>query len=313
MRTLDCRPSPCATSTASIEMLREVLQGRTYEAVAVRFDLSRTAVERRVKGLAAELVERVGVDGLDRSATRFVQRLRAQRRAVLEALERLESAVPSTGRARRVVSEEEVERGAARIGIRSEQPSRDQALFYLLFATGARPLEVARLVVGDYLQPDGRVRISSEMRAEVSISGRRRPLYFSSPRLNAAMDRYLAERSGSGSNDSPTKAYRGLEPWSPLFVDAAGEGFIITRTMTEGRSRFLCRQILETYRRLFRQADMPDVTPVSARRMLASRLHARGGDEEQLGLLFGLSSRRSVRRLLPAKRLSVSELMLEGR
>lgn len=35
----------------SVEMLRAVIGGDTYETVAVRFGISRTAVERRIKSV----------------------------------------------------------------------------------------------------------------------------------------------------------------------------------------------------------------------------------------------------------------------
>ena len=48
----------------SVEMLRAVVGGETYEAVAARFGVSRTAVERRIKSVAVQLTQVVGVDGL---------------------------------------------------------------------------------------------------------------------------------------------------------------------------------------------------------------------------------------------------------
>ena len=44
--------------------------------------------------------------------------------------------------------------------------------------------EIARLAVRDYLDVDGGVRQESEMRAEVAITGKTRPLHFSSNRLD---------------------------------------------------------------------------------------------------------------------------------
>ena len=47
----------------SIAMLRAVVDGETYEAVAERFGLSRTAVERRIKTIAVKLTQVVGIEG----------------------------------------------------------------------------------------------------------------------------------------------------------------------------------------------------------------------------------------------------------
>ena len=69
-------------------MLREVLDGATYEAVAQRFGVSRTAVERRIKSIAVQLTQAGGVDGLSQEAAGFVRRLRSRRDAIHAALER---------------------------------------------------------------------------------------------------------------------------------------------------------------------------------------------------------------------------------
>jgi len=54
----------------SVEMLRAVIGGETYEAVAMRFGVSRTAVERRIKSVAVQLTQVVGVDGLKEESER---------------------------------------------------------------------------------------------------------------------------------------------------------------------------------------------------------------------------------------------------
>ena len=41
----------------SIQMLRSVVDGATYEAVALQFGISRTAVERRIKSIAVQLTQ----------------------------------------------------------------------------------------------------------------------------------------------------------------------------------------------------------------------------------------------------------------
>jgi hypothetical protein len=80
----------------SVEMLRAVIGGETYEAVAVRFGVSRTAVERRIKSVAVQLTQVVGVDGLKEEGAAFVRRLRLHRDAILVALEGLRA--PAAGR-----------------------------------------------------------------------------------------------------------------------------------------------------------------------------------------------------------------------
>jgi integrase len=162
----------------TIQMLREVIDGDPYATVAQRWGLSRSAVDRRIKGLAVQLTQAVGVDGLQESGAAFVKRLRMHRDAILQALEHFDPAQVSSQREARVLKPGEVDLGARRVRSRSTRPLHDLALYYLPFATGLRPLEVARLTVGDYLLEDGSVRRESRVRADVAINGRDRPLFW---------------------------------------------------------------------------------------------------------------------------------------
>ena len=132
-------------------------------------------MERRVKGIAARLSKEVGVEGLSEGGAAFVCRLRQKREAILFALERFEPHPHCGERSVRVVSTEEIAQAVHRIRGRSAQPARDIALFYMLFATGARPLEIARLELRDYLNADGSVRRESEFRSDATITDRQVP------------------------------------------------------------------------------------------------------------------------------------------
>ncbi|MFZ2390033.1 MAG: hypothetical protein WAW69_19725, partial [Polaromonas sp.] len=75
------------TAMQSVGMLKAVISGETYEVVAARFGKSRTAVERRIKVVAAQLSKVVGIQGLSEEGAAFVRRLRMHRGAILTALE----------------------------------------------------------------------------------------------------------------------------------------------------------------------------------------------------------------------------------
>ena len=62
-----------SSSARSVEMLKAVIDGRTYDAVAVDFGITRTAVERRVKGIATRLSAEVGIAGLNEGGAAFVE------------------------------------------------------------------------------------------------------------------------------------------------------------------------------------------------------------------------------------------------
>ena len=107
----------------SVQMLRAVVGGETYEAVAGCFGVSRTAVERRIKSIAVQLTQVVGVDGLKEEGAAFVRRLRLHRDAILVALAGFEPLPPKSGRPARVLSSPEVAQGAVRIKGRTNRKS----------------------------------------------------------------------------------------------------------------------------------------------------------------------------------------------
>jgi len=310
---MGAEPELESTSIArSIHMLKLVLDGSTYEAVARQNGLTRTAIERRVKDLARQLIRAAGIAGLNEDNIGFVRRLRAHRDGLLQALDRIEAgalAIPHRGQAIRVYSTEEIVAAADRVRAYSQQPLRDVALFLLLFASGASPLEIARLRVGDYLEAGGEVRRISELRADVAINGAARPLHFASTRLNTVLLPYVLERADADRQDQP---YRGLDPDQPLFLAAGGHGFQISAYVQGGQHRFLCRPILETYRRIFRHARLPGGgSPRAVRATIASRLYARGADDGDVGLLLGIAQRSSVRQRFPRTKPTFRELVEE--
>ena len=307
----DNAPEPKRDRTLSIEMLRAVLNDQTYEAVAALHGITRTAVERRIKSVARRLAAIACIEGLNEDGAAFVRRLRIHRLAVLTALDTFDpldaSAVPAQTDTH-ILLEEQITTGAQRIRTRSHQPLEDLALYYMLFATAARPLEIARLEVRDYLDADGKVRRTSEIREEVAITGRSRPLYFRSARLDEAMAGYLAERALGQHGMGTQGRFGGFEPTSRLFLSPTGLGFEITPYGDAGQRRFLCRAIQETYRKLFRYAGFKRVTALTVRHTVADRLYARGADESQVGLLLGIAERSAVREQFPRRLPTMDEL-----
>lgn len=296
----------------SIEMLRAVIDGATYETVAACFGVSRTAVERRIKSVAVQLTQVVGVDGLKEEGAAFVRRLRLHREAILAALEDFEPQPPVGARPASVLSPSEVTQGAVRIKGRTQRTWHDLALYYLLFATGLRPLETARLEVRDYLNADGSVRRESELRAEAAINGKLRPLYFSSRRLDDVLAAYLRERCEAGHGLGEPGTYRGLDLNSRLFLSPRGEPYrIVPNNDAPGQNRHVCRALLEIYRKLFRYAELKGLSAQSARLTLISRMYERGADEEQVGIILGIGERSAVRELLPRPRPTLAELLDE--
>ncbi|RJG00587.1 site-specific integrase [Noviherbaspirillum sedimenti] len=286
----------------SIAMLQDVVNGKTYEAVAAAYGLTRTAIERRVKTAALRLFREAGIDGINEDGLAFVQRLRACRTAITAAIQRYEPRRADRKRVGRILSDQDIEMAIQRTRQRSPCAQRDVALLCVLLTTGARPLEIARLEVRDYLEADGSVREESVMRSEVAVNRRSRPLFFASDKVREAMDRYLTDRTGGHPGVAGTLPYRGLAPDSRLFLTEKGMPFEIHCHGAQGQRRFLCRGILDTYRKIFRRIGLPGASALSVRRTVANRLYERGAAEDQIGEILGISEKKSVRELLPRQR-----------
>jgi hypothetical protein len=114
---------------------------------------------------------------------------------------------------------------------------------------------------------------------------------------------------GQGLGAAPT--FRGLDPASRLFLTATGDPFPITPYGAPGQQRYLCRPILETYRKVFRYAELEGATALSVRRTFVARLYDRGADEDQVGVVLGIGERRAVREQFPRTRPTMARLVQE--
>jgi len=295
----------------SIAMLRAVVDGETYEAVAERFGLSRTAVERRIKSIAVKLTQVVGVDGLKEEGAAFVRRLRLHRESIIAALAHFAPPPLPSSRPSRILTLDEITQGALRIKGRSNRTWHDLALYYFPFATGLRPLEIARLEIRDYLTPDGSIRRKSALRPEAAINGKSRPLYFSSSRLNDVLGAYLDERIQIGHGVGQDDSYRTLAPESRIFLAPNGEPYRITPNGEKDQNRSVCRALLEIYRKLFRYAELKGLSAQSARLTVMSRMYQRGADEDQVGAILGIAERSAVRERMPRPKPTLDDLLEE--
>lgn len=295
----------------SIAVLKAVLAGETYDVVAATYGLTRTAIEHRVKRLAKLLQRQVGIQGLNPDATGYVHKLRAFRGEVEAAIVRFEAGESAPIAPPLVLSDKDVRTMIHRAGQRSPTALRDMALIHVVLATGARPLEVARLEIVDYLNPDGSVRSCSEMRASVSVNRKVRPLFFRSAPAVKAINAYLEHRlAESGRPPDSGVPYRGFAPSDRLFLNDAGMPYVVHCHEVDGRPRFLCRQMLDTYRKIFKRINIHGMSALTLRRTVARRLDARGADEEQIGLILGITEKQAVRELLP-QRPDIVDLMTD--
>lgn len=280
-------------------MLAMVLgDGDTFVAAGEAFGVGRSTAERTVKKLLTEVARDVEIPGMDGDAPMSLQRLRQVKDEVLAAVAAWE---PSSNVRDFVLSAEDLGAGVARVRSRSENANRDIALIFVLLSTGAKPIEIARLQVRDYLNADGSVRTNSELRDMVTTNGKCRPLHFTSARVREAIDSYLTERRRRGIGTVVDQSYRGLNPESGLFLTESGRPFEITARSANDK-RLTCRLMISTFRTIFLRAGWPGFTAQAARQNVARRLTGRGADVDQVGRLLGLTSQRAVKRLLQGAR-----------
>jgi integrase len=296
------------------KMLSSVLlDGLSYREAGAPFGVGRSTVERSIKSLVLEVARERGIPELDEDGLSCLPRLRQFREPVLRAVA---AYTPDHPRRKRLtlLEPDEIAAGANRVRLRSENANRDVALIYVLFCTGAKPIEIARLEVRDYLNSDGSIRERSEMRPETAVNGRSRPLFFTSSRACAAVDAYLVERRrrklGVAVPASGFDVYRGLVPSSALFLTEGGWPFEIGGRGPNDQ-RETCRLMIATLRSIFKRAGWTGVTAQSARRVVARRLADKGADGAQVGEILGLSSSRAVRRLLGSNRRPLENLARE--
>ena len=278
-------------------MLAEILErDASYEAAGRPYGVGRSTVERNVKVLIALAAQERAIAGLDRDGWESLSRLRQCAAAVMEVVR---AYAPQQGdKSTPQLTSEDLAQGAGRIRARSHNANRDVALMYLLFCTGAKPIELARLRVRDYLEADGSTREKSVLPAHAAIGGKERPLYFASARLRQAVDAYLLERSRRRlSAGKEGGLFRGLDPDSALFLTAKGTSFEL-RPRSPGDERVNSPLIVATLRATFKRAGWVGVTAQGARRQVACRLAEKGANEKQLCEVLGLWSRRSAKRLL---------------
>lgn len=280
----------------AVSMLSALLiHGQTYRQVGRSLGIGHSTVERQVKALLCLVARAAPITAVPDMDMASLNRLRTHAAAVMEAVRQtrpIERPQSLTG-----LDELELLAGMRRLRRLSENPFRDVALLLTLLSTGAKPLEIARLRVRDYLGPDGAVRRQSELAAGTALPGRERVVFFDSDRACDAIDAYLEERIRRGVGVSGHTTYRGLEPDSALFLTEGAEPF---RVRARGRDdpRPTCPVLLATYAGIFRRAGWPGVNTQFARRQFAQRVAAKGADPAQLATLLGVRCDRSVKRLL---------------
>ena len=272
--------------------------GLALGTVAKLHGLPVSRARATLQSLAWQLQIRVGVIGVDETTTPTIGLIRQKRDDYLEALEHYVPAGLVDNCAECDAADTTIQRHIEQIARHSRSARRDIAMLLLLTSTAAKPIEIARLQVRDYLTSEGAIRRHSLLRAEIASGGKPRPLFFCTNATNDALDAYLAERVRCRHGAWFSPQYRGLDPDSPLFLTSTGQVFPVRRREHHGAQQWLCAEIHEVYRRILRHgATLPNTQ--SARRRLAHQLWRRGTRLHDIAELLGLQP-RAVKKMLEA-------------
>src|SRR5262245_3504934 len=286
------------SSARGIAMLVRVLEGAPYSVVAKEFGVGHSAVEKRVKAVERRLRHLIGVTGADAEEPLHIHQMRALRQEYLKAIDALRNTPVVEKKIRRQITEEDLARAAELTRRHSNCPTRDTALLYAVFATGAKPIEIARLRVRDYLTADGVAVEEAILDEQTAFNGKPRCIFFCNRQAVQAIDAYLEERLRLGHGTRTSQQFRGLDPDSNLFLTNDGRGMQITSRVKGDKRRHHHAVILDTYRRIFARAGLRGVSALSVRRMIAGRLQQRGYRLSFIGEVLGIRQRSSVKALL---------------
>ena len=153
-----------------------------------------------------------------------------------------------------------------------------------------------------YLNADGTIREKCLVAADFSYNGKARPLYWSSPRVTSAIDKYLTYRLANSQGITTRKAaYRGLDPDSALFRASEGEPYRLTKRKTSaGTTSYSCDSLSQLIRKLHLQAGIEGASAMSGRRTFAIRLHQKGYDLRHINELLGHETLTATKNLIDA-------------
>ncbi len=190
-------------------------------------------------------------------------------------------------------------RHAFKAAVTGQTPARDVALLHVLYGTGMTATEVAQLEVADVLDESGAFRRRSEVRSAISFNGRVRPVFWSNPKLCAALDAYFTERVKLGQGVTAWRSlWRSLVQLGPVFLTSDGRPFTLTtRKTSAGNTSRSCESLTQVIRKLHDQAGIEGAGATSTRRTFGVRLHRAGYNLRDIREALGLATLSAAKAL----------------
>lgn len=192
----------------------------------------------------------------------------------------------------------------------SRVPLRDTALLLTLYGTALATTELATITVADYLEPGGGVKVTSAVREVIAHNGAR-PLFWSSRRVVAALDAYLAWRVEHQHGVTVKRgAYRGLDPDSPIFLTEQGQPYTLTKkALPSGRVSYSCNTLGAYIAAMHANCGIEGGSAQSARRTLAVKLHRQGYDLIHVAAILGHKSVMTTKRLVSGDPVRLADIV----
>lgn len=290
------RRMQAATLRQARDIARDVLLSNlSYRQAGSLQGISRSTAERQFKTVVRLAASQTPIGRLNDLELGSLALLRAARDDVLRAVDAYDPGRSSLHW--NPDSNLELDSAARRVRIQSGNAARDVALLLLSISTGARPLEIARLRVSDYLDAAGHARDGTATEARPGGRCAAHRVSFAHARLRAALDAYLDERKRHGLGVDGRAAYRGLRADSMLFLTKDGRPFAV-KARACNDPHLECPVLGAVVRRVYAQAGLTSITTNVARRHLAQRLILSGATHAEVCDRLGLAHQRSVSRLV---------------
>jgi hypothetical protein len=131
----------------------------------------------------------------------------------------------------------------------------------------------------------------------MSFNGRRRPIFWTNPRVCESLDTYFAERVSSGHGVTAWRSQWRVQ-LGPVFLNSDGRPFTLTKRKTSaGNVSRSCESLTQVIRRLHDQAGIEAAGASAARRTFGVRLNRRGYDLRHIREVLGLATLSATKAL----------------
>ena len=171
--------------------------------------------------------------------------------------------------------------------------SRNVAIIWMLFGSGLRVNEVAKLKVSDLVRPTGELKTTFSIPSHYTKTDKPRTAYVLAKAHREAIESWINERIEQGVFKGATDEYGALRPDSPMFaVTRKGKSW---RTMAFRDKKYkgntcttkVCGSMQNLISEIFKNSGLHHGSTHSGRRTLATWLDRKGVELETIQKILG--------------------------